>query len=215
MAFPVRFCPQGNIGLVKFFSRISRCKLVITSLVAWQDNVYVAWRDLSGSEGAGTRVAVSYGLNPPVFTQNQRVGNSLGEGLRLAKALYYVYGNRDATIGNNRLAIRQIMADRAGNTTIGSEYFVTGQVQASIPQVAVTNNGTVGVFYYTFDGFSDNNLPIFTTYLQPSGAAPRLACPTPRDANSRSLSTHTRPEFWANGMRKITCRPTPLNCTAS
>ena len=210
----------------------------------WQDNVYVAWRDLSGAEGAGMRVAVSYGLNPPVFTQNQQVG-SLGEGLRLAKdrrngtiwalwgirtgggevtnvdymlnrstdggktwslnnqslgtaiasaditqplikfgtvnallggvhhaavdsktgALYYVYGNRDAATGNNRLAIRQITADRAGNTTIGSEHFVTGQVKTSIPQVAVTNNGTVGVFYYTFDGFSEDNFPIFTTHL--------------------------------------------------
>lgn len=208
-------------------------------MARWQDNVYVAWRS------SDLRVAVSYGLNPPVFTQNQQVGNS-GEGLRLAKdrrngtiwalwgirtgggevtnvdyllnrstdggktwslnnqslgttiasaditqplikfgtvnaligggvdhaavdsktgALYYVYGNRDATTGNNRLAIRQITADRAGNTTIGSEYFVTGQVQASIPQVAVTNNGTVGVFYYTFDGFSENSFPIFTTHL--------------------------------------------------
>jgi hypothetical protein len=212
-------------------------------MTRWQDNIYVAWR------GSDLRVAVSYGLNPPVFTQNQQVGDSPGSGLRLAKdrrtgimwalwgrgtaagvsgeltnvdymlnrstdggktwslnnqslgtaianaeitnplikfgtvnaligggvhhasvdsktgALYYVYGNRDAATGNDRLAIRQITADRAGNTTIGSEHFVTGQVKTSIPQVAVTNNGTVGVFYYTFDGFSEDNFPIFTTHL--------------------------------------------------
>ena len=48
---------------------------------------------------------------------------------------------------------------------IGPEHFVTGQVEAAIPQVAVTKNGTIGVFYYTFDGFSSDNFPIFTAYL--------------------------------------------------
>lgn len=211
-------------------------------MARWQDNVYVAWQG-----GLGIHVAVSYGLNPPVFTQDQQVGNLLGAGtgLRLAKdrrtgsmwalweagagggearnvdymlnrstdggrtwsldnnslgtmiananltqplikfgtvnallggvhhaavdsktgALYYVYGNRDATTGNDRLAIRQVTADNAGNTTVGSEHFVTGQVKAALPQVAVTNNGTVGVFYYTLDSFSENNFPIFTTHL--------------------------------------------------
>jgi hypothetical protein len=210
-------------------------------MTRWQDNVYVA-------DGSAMSVSVSYGLNPPVFTQNQQVGIANGvPGLRLAKdrrtgsmwalwgrntgsgvgelrnidymlnrstdggntwslnnqslgtaianadskqplikfgtvnallggvqhaavdsktgALYYVYGNRDAATGNDRLAIRKITADRAGNTTIGGEHFVIGQVKAALPQVAVTNNGTVGVFYYTFDGFSEDNFPIFTTHL--------------------------------------------------
>ena len=79
--------------------------------------------------------------------------------------LYYVYGNRDAATGNNRLAIRRITTQDSGNVIIGPEHFVTGQVQAAIPQVAVTKNGTIGVFYYTFDGFSSDNFPIFTAYL--------------------------------------------------
>jgi hypothetical protein len=223
-------------------SRTSQSWLLVNRdpMAWWQDNVYVAWED-----GLDLRVSVSYGLNPPVFTQSQQVGNASGfPGLRFAKdrrtgimwalwgrrlnlatnnvdymlnrstdggktwslnnqslgtaianadstqpfikfgtidarlggvqhadvesktgALYYVYGNRDATTGNDRLAIRQITADRAGNTTIGSEHFVTGQVEAALPQVAVTNNGTVGVFYYTFDGLSEDNFPIFTTHL--------------------------------------------------
>ncbi len=41
---------------------------------------------------------------------------------------------------------------------------MTGQVQAAIPSVAVLSNGTVGVFYYTFDGFS-SGFPIFSAHL--------------------------------------------------
>ena len=37
--------------------------------------------------------------------------------------------------------------------TVGPENFVTGQVEAAIPSVAVASNGTVGVFYYTLRRF--------------------------------------------------------------
>lgn len=219
----------------------------------WQDNVYVGWDDFANSDGVDgpdMRVAVSYGFNPPDFTQDQQVGNSLGAvnpGLRLVKyrtgtmwalwgrnvapgaggsknidymlnrstdggnswslngaalgirianadstqpqpkfgtvnallgnvdhaavdpwkgGLYYVYGNRDSATGNNRLAIRRIVTDPgSGNVTIGAEHFVTGQVQAAIPQVAVNIFGHVGVFYYTFDGFSSTAFPTFTAHL--------------------------------------------------
>jgi len=218
-----------------------------------QDNVYVGWDDFNNSDGVDgpdMRVAVSYGFNPPRFTQDRQVGNSLGgvnPGLRLAKDrpkgvmwalwgrnvaagpdnsknmnymlnrstdggqnwslngnslgiaiananstqpqpkfgtvnallggvhhaavdpkksdLYYVYGNRDSATGNDRLTIRRITSSPSGSVTIGPERFVTGQVEAAIPQVAVTEDGTVGVFYYTFDGFSSGNFPIFTAHL--------------------------------------------------
>ena len=48
--------------------------------------------------------------------------------------------------------------------TVGPENFVTGQVQAAIPSVAVLSSGTVGVFYYTFDGFS-GGFPVFSAHL--------------------------------------------------
>ena len=73
--------------------------------------------------------------------------------------VYYVYGHRDPGTGNDRLAIRRVTANRAGNATIGPERFVTGQVEAALPQVAMTDDGTLGVFYYTFDGFSGGRLP--------------------------------------------------------
>jgi hypothetical protein len=80
--------------------------------------------------------------------------------------IYYVYGNRDAATGNQRLAIRRITTDpTTGVVTIGSEFFVTGQVQAAIPSVAVNEAGTVGVFYYTCDGFSTDGFPVFTAHF--------------------------------------------------
>jgi len=84
--------------------------------------------------------------------------------------VYYVYGNRDAGTGNDRLAIRRIQDDGAGGVTVGPESFVTGQVEAAIPSVAVASNGIVGVFYYTFDGTSPppDNLPIFSAHLAQS-----------------------------------------------
>jgi len=78
--------------------------------------------------------------------------------------VYYVYGNRDAATTNNRLAIRRIFDNGMGGVTVGPENFVTGQVQAAIPSVAVASNGIVGVFYYTFDGFS-SGFPVFSAHL--------------------------------------------------
>jgi uncharacterized repeat protein (TIGR01451 family) len=82
--------------------------------------------------------------------------------------VYYVYGNRDAGTGNDRLAIRRIQDDGAGGVTVGAENFVTGQVEAAIPSVAVASNGIVGVFYYTFDGLSPDNFPTFSAHLAQS-----------------------------------------------
>ena len=73
-----------------------------------------------------------------------------------------------AATGNDRLAMRRIQDDGGGGVTVGPEHFVTGQVEAAIPSVAVTSDGTVGVFYYTFDGFSQDNLPIFSAHLAQS-----------------------------------------------
>ena len=83
--------------------------------------------------------------------------------------VYYVYGNRDSGTGNNRIAIRRLQDDGAGGLTIGSESFVTGQVQAALPSVAVTTNGVVGVLFDTFDGLdATTNFPIFTAHLSTS-----------------------------------------------
>lgn len=81
-------------------------------------------------------------------------------------AIYYVYGSRDTETDNNRLAVRRITSGTGpADLVVGPESFVTGQVQAALPSVAVRADGRVGVFYYTFDGFSDDGLPIFTAHL--------------------------------------------------
>src|SRR6516162_10072049 len=79
--------------------------------------------------------------------------------------LFYVYGHRDPVTGNNRLALRRIVDDGEGGVRIGPEAFVTGPVQAALPAVAVTSDGTVGVFYYTCEGFSADGYPTFTAHV--------------------------------------------------
>jgi hypothetical protein len=81
----------------------------------------------------------------------------------------YVYGNRDPKTGNNRLALRRLTGNGAGGLKIGPEIFITGQVQAAIPSVAITDNGTIGVFYYTCDGISTSGYPVFTAHFAISG----------------------------------------------
>lgn len=80
--------------------------------------------------------------------------------------VYYVYGNRDATTNNNRLAIRRLTSNGMGGLNIGAEVFVTGQVQAALPSVAVTSDGTVGVLYTQYDGLSPmSNIPMFSVHF--------------------------------------------------
>lgn len=79
--------------------------------------------------------------------------------------VYYVYGNRDSGTGNNRLSIRRLTDNGSGGLNIGAENFVTGQVQAALPSVAVMPNGTVGVLYTTSDGTSMSGFPVFTAHL--------------------------------------------------
>jgi hypothetical protein len=83
-------------------------------------------------------------------------------------AVVYVYGTRDAVTGNNRLALRRLTPNATGGLTIGPEKFITGQVQAAIPSVAITQNRTIGVFYYTCDGTSPAGFPIITAHFSTS-----------------------------------------------
>ena len=120
--------------------------------------------------GGGFGIVVANGDStqpwPKFGTVNALLGGVLHAAVnRTNSDLYYVYGKRDAGTGNNRLAIRRVTTDGDGQLNIGSEFFVTGQVQAALPSVAVTPNGEVGVFYYTFDGISATLFPIFTAHI--------------------------------------------------
>ncbi len=58
-----------------------------------------------------------------------------------------------------------------GQLKIGKPHFVTGQVQAALPSIAVAknSNGTVGILYIVFNGIDKKtNLPSFTANLATS-----------------------------------------------
>jgi hypothetical protein len=76
-------------------------------------------------------------------------------------SVYVVYGTQSN--GVDRLGIRRLTFSN-GNVTIGNESIVTN-LESAIPQVAVDTNGTVGVFFYSFDGVGSDNLPKFTAHL--------------------------------------------------
>jgi len=77
-------------------------------------------------------------------------------------AVYYAYGNQNAS-GVDRIAIRRLTFS-GGNVVIGAETIVS-TVESAIPQVAVDTNGTVGVFFYSFDGMSAAGRPNFRAHL--------------------------------------------------
>lgn len=122
---------------------------------------------LGAGQGIVVATADSSQPRPKFGTVNALLGGVLHAAVHAQTGdLYYVYGHRDPTTGNNRLAIRRITTDGAGDLVIGPESFVTGQVNAALPSVAVTPNGEVGVFHYTFDGFdAASGFPVFTAHV--------------------------------------------------
>ncbi len=80
--------------------------------------------------------------------------------------VYVVYGDRDSSTGKNRLSIIRLTDNGSGGLTIGPSFFVTGQVQAALPSVAVADNsvGSVAVLYDTYDGM-DSGYPEFSAHL--------------------------------------------------
>ncbi len=78
--------------------------------------------------------------------------------------VYYVYHDRDSGTGNNRLEISRLTADGLGGLTVAHTSFVTGQVQAALPSVAVAANGAVAVLYDIYDGIV-SGFPQFEVHL--------------------------------------------------
>jgi hypothetical protein len=78
----------------------------------------------------------------------------------------YVYGTLDAS-GVNQLAMKRGTTGLTGTITFGPPIPITnGSVNAAIPSVAITENGTIGVFYYTCDRVPPASpFPVFTAHL--------------------------------------------------
>jgi hypothetical protein len=80
--------------------------------------------------------------------------------------VYVVYGSDTAATGvGDQLLIRRLQSDRSGGLSIGPPYVVSNASSAALPSVAVTDDGTVGVLYDTFDGFSSDGYPVFSAHL--------------------------------------------------
>jgi hypothetical protein len=169
-----------------------------TRLAAYHGNgtMYVLWQYATGQNPDGSK-AVQYALSRSTDGGQSWSLNGSNSGIVVANAnsdqpqpkfgsvnallggvdhasvdptngdVYYVYGTKSAT-GNNRLAIRRLTSNGQGGLNIGSERFVTGEVQAALPSVAVASNRTIGVLYYTFDGFDPSGFPAFSTHLAQS-----------------------------------------------
>ncbi|MSU59830.1 MAG: choice-of-anchor D domain-containing protein [Pedosphaera sp.] len=125
----------------------------------------------------GIIVANANSTQPNKFGDvNALLGGALHAAVNPANGdVYYVYGRRFnlvlpwfGSMPFERLAIRRLTANVAGGLDIGAESFVTGFVDAAIPSVAVTTEGTVGVLYYTLEGTevkAGKTYPIFTAHL--------------------------------------------------
>jgi hypothetical protein len=79
----------------------------------------------------------------------------------------YVFGTRDVTTGINQLAMKRLINNGTGLTIpLTSIQITKGLVNAAIPSVAITDNGTIGVFYYTCDRVPPSPaFPILTAHF--------------------------------------------------
>jgi hypothetical protein len=129
----------------------------------------VTWQ-LNGSF-TGIQVASGFSTQPqPKFgTVNALLGGVLHAAVDPSTSdLYYVWGNRN-TFGTNDLWITRVY--NCGIDTVctdlpkivNNDILVAGR-DAALPSVAVTSHGTIGVFFYTYDGIVFG-FPQFTAWL--------------------------------------------------
>jgi hypothetical protein len=81
--------------------------------------------------------------------------------------VFYVYHNRDSATGDNRLTVARLTPNGSGGLMVAHTSFVTGQVQAALPAIAVAENGAVGVLYDVYDGIV-SGFPQFATHFATS-----------------------------------------------
>lgn len=82
--------------------------------------------------------------------------------------VYVVFGNRDPKTANNRLSMVRLTSNGKGGLKIGRLHFVTGQVQAALPSMAIAKNskGTIGILYIVYNGLDKKTgFPTYTANL--------------------------------------------------
>ena len=130
--------------------------------------------------GSGTGITVASGVTvqptPKFGTVNALLGGIDHAAVNpTTGALFVVYGGSNGS-GGNAIFIVQITFDNSSPTMaiVGTPHQVSlPGAQAALPAVAVAPNGTVGVLYTSFDGFSVDGFPIYSghfAYSTDSGA---------------------------------------------
>lgn len=83
--------------------------------------------------------------------------------------VYVVYACGDGTGGDNPLCTVRVHDDGSGTGTMTADASRTVTTSHSaLPSIAVASNGTIGVLFTTFDGFSSDGFPVYTAHLSMS-----------------------------------------------
>ena len=133
--------------------------------------------------GSATGILVSTNVTVQAFAAKFGTVNALFGGIDAAAVnpttgnVFVVYGGDNGTVDpitghdGNAIFIRQITFDNSSPTMaiVGAQHQVSMPgAQAAMPSVAVAPNGTVGVLYTSFDGFSVDGFPIFSGHFASS-----------------------------------------------
>ncbi|MDP9184792.1 MAG: hypothetical protein M3O29_03870, partial [Actinomycetota bacterium] len=81
--------------------------------------------------------------------------------------VYVAYGIRDPNTGYNRIAVARLVGDGSGGLKVVSRRYLPGQYESALPAIAVAN-GTVGVLFDRFEGYTASGYPVFSANLSQS-----------------------------------------------
>jgi len=127
------------------------------------------WSLNGSSSGVQVATGQSTQPNPKFGTVNALIGGVNHVAVDPNNSdVYVVFGNRDTNTHNNRLSIVRLTDDGHGGLTIGTPHFVTDQVQAALPSIAIANNskGTIGILYMVYRGIDPKSgFPAFTAMI--------------------------------------------------
>lgn len=122
------------------------------------------WGFGGAAEGVPAATAANYqskklgGVNLPGNEHSGAIDPNAGD-------IYYAFGDRDPRPPHRlRLQVARLAVSGSGAVKRVSSRYVT-RAHVAMPQVAVAQNGTVGVFYYTWDGSGARGLPKFSAHL--------------------------------------------------
>ena len=173
---PQTIFPDGTIrnGFVYSLHQVcvdcSKDPKVINYVINRSSDRGLTWSLNGVSAGMVVDQASTHQPDPKFGTVNALLGGIDHVATDRDGGVYVVYGVIDPDNGNNRLAISHLFYNLDKVLVNGPRIFVNdGLFPAALPAIAVTDNGTIGVLYTTFDGM-DLGFPVFTAHLAVANA---------------------------------------------